>query len=267
MVIEVIARTPLTRFLQRARAHCNACDRLKAGTKRRTTLQDADAANDAESIYSTTPKSVPLSPSHDTAETEVDLELACCRNSHTGSDNDDDDKECPICMESFAESDVLSWSPTTSCQHVFHHECLKEWLLYHDNCPYCRVTVMPIDQLTADNANNRGSLQKTKQEELLKLSRERSQRVRTTYYCVDHGLVVLPRPLSPRHCSTSSLRRFMSTRVTTTDLASIRGTRSVADDVKREIAVAPSTDSTDAEATRVTFTREVQPLRTQPSSL
>jgi hypothetical protein len=36
-------------------------------------------------------------------------------------------KECPICMEEFHVNDIVSWSPDnqTSCQHFFHHECIK----------------------------------------------------------------------------------------------------------------------------------------------
>ena len=41
-------------------------------------------------------------------------------------DGDDAPKECSICMEAFAVGDIVSWSPTSnSCNHVFHHQCIK----------------------------------------------------------------------------------------------------------------------------------------------
>ena len=61
------------------------------------------------------PHKIGPSSSYDTAETvlEESLELEW--------------KECPICMEDFKPNEIVSWSPDdqTSCQHFFHHECIK----------------------------------------------------------------------------------------------------------------------------------------------
>jgi Ring finger domain len=50
--------------------------------------------------------------------------------------------ECSICLDYFKEGDVVSISPFYSlqqtCHHVFHHICIKEWLLKHSTCPTCR---------------------------------------------------------------------------------------------------------------------------------
>lgn len=106
---------------KRARAHTGAC-------KHATTAEcDGDAANKQELPESTTNNhraKLCLVSSYDTADT--------C------DDDDDDDslpmslergecQECPICMEEFQEGDIVSWSPSldTSCNHVFHHHCVK----------------------------------------------------------------------------------------------------------------------------------------------
>ena len=41
----------------------------------------------------------------------------------------DEEKECPICMNSLCHDDIVSWSANPKCTHVFHHQCVKEWLL------------------------------------------------------------------------------------------------------------------------------------------
>lgn len=49
--------------------------------------------------------------------------------------------DCCICMEPFAvgESTVALECHT---QHVFHYECLKQWLVNgHRECPLCRVHI------------------------------------------------------------------------------------------------------------------------------
>jgi Ring finger domain len=116
-------------------------------------------------------------------------------------DEDSDAKECPICMETFSVGDIVSWSPNTktSCTHVFHHECIKEWLLRSGNCPCCREVVLPIDapdfqnHLNSNNENNKDDTNRNNNtNSLLKeLSILRSKKAATTYYCLTHGLVML----------------------------------------------------------------------------
>lgn len=43
---------------------------------------------------------------------------------------------CPICLVSFTLNEVLVRS--SECQHLFHVECLKEWVQNHHDCPCCR---------------------------------------------------------------------------------------------------------------------------------
>ena len=127
-------------------------------------------------------------------------------------------KECPVCMEPFTVDEIVSWSPTKYCDHVFHHECIKEWLLHHENCPYCRVTFLPVDKDTATANNDDTAATTTNTDEsssstttsifasskprtvreLTALAQQRTQRLMTTYYCLDEGLVtLLDRPSPP----------------------------------------------------------------------
>ena len=47
-------------------------------------------------------------------------------------------RECCICMEEFAEHDVLV---ETSCKHIFHKQCCREWLRQARTCPVCRSDI------------------------------------------------------------------------------------------------------------------------------
>ncbi|CAI9779660.1 unnamed protein product [Fraxinus pennsylvanica] len=47
--------------------------------------------------------------------------------------------DCAICLESFIEGDDCKILP--SCQHLFHANCVDQWLGRKLNCPTCRTRV------------------------------------------------------------------------------------------------------------------------------
>jgi len=57
-------------------------------------------------------------------------------------DDEDDANEnvCPICLSGYQEGDVMVSSKY--CLHLFHKDCLLEWLEKHDMCPCCRVDMV-----------------------------------------------------------------------------------------------------------------------------
>lgn len=95
---------------------------------------------------------------------------------------EDNDNECPICMSPMIAGEIVSWSPNAACSHVYHHECIKEWLLHHVNCPFCRETFLLCDE------KPKQKLTRARYNELAALRR---QRLVTTYFCEHDGLVVL----------------------------------------------------------------------------
>lgn len=194
-----------------------------------------------------------LAASYDTAETVLEGPY---------DDTEEEGRECPVCMECFAVNDIVSWSPCAkTCDHVFHHSCIKQWLLHHECCPYCRVTVLPVDRdaasstvnadaaAAADDADNAttttffgaSSSSTAKQQwtvqQLAALAAKRSQRVMTTYYCLDEGLVTLDRSPSSTAAAAASttaatkddrkkvlaMKRFLSTGIQQGELAELRG--------------------------------------------
>ena len=45
---------------------------------------------------------------------------------------------CAICLVVFEEGDVVCESNNASCRHVFHKDCMIDWLIRHSRCPICR---------------------------------------------------------------------------------------------------------------------------------
>mmetsp|Transcript_14904 Transcript_14904/g.32181 ORF Transcript_14904/g.32181 Transcript_14904/m.32181 type:complete len:385 (-) Transcript_14904:219-1373(-) len=48
----------------------------------------------------------------------------------------EENPSCPICMEDY--SDAVEICKTSACGHVFHKQCLKNWLQTARSCPICR---------------------------------------------------------------------------------------------------------------------------------
>ena len=48
--------------------------------------------------------------------------------------------QCYVCLESF-EPDQTVQQMKTSCGHLFHRDCIGQWLSNGDNCPTCRSSI------------------------------------------------------------------------------------------------------------------------------
>jgi len=47
--------------------------------------------------------------------------------------------DCVICFLPYKEGDVVSVSNNKNCSHVYHVDCILNWLSAdHDTCPSCR---------------------------------------------------------------------------------------------------------------------------------
>ena len=46
--------------------------------------------------------------------------------------------QCIICMEEFEKNEVVKLLP---CEHIFHKNCIKQWLLKQKTCPFCKAEI------------------------------------------------------------------------------------------------------------------------------
>ena len=52
--------------------------------------------------------------------------------------------ECSICLERYAEGETVAWPKADACDHIFHEDCLCQWLANHDECPLCRTKLVGL---------------------------------------------------------------------------------------------------------------------------
>ena len=144
------------------------------------------------------------------------INTSCCSscncNNSTGRNDDDDDitvghnndnNECPICLEHFSIGQIVSISPSLcSCQHIFHHVCIKEWLLKNKTCPSCRQVyfnddIIDIDITDVENMNHNNIIiidhendtdNKTNMslESIMKTNENNNDMI--MFYCICHGI-------------------------------------------------------------------------------
>lgn len=131
--------------------------------------------------------------------------------------DDDEERECPVCMSPLQVDDIVSWSANPLCSHVYHHECIKEWLLRHTECCLCKHTMLPVDE-------KRGKC--AKQDALQELSTKYAAAASTSFYCVYEGLIRIPKTV---RCTRKELKqleyKIFSGTVPPSELATIRGRR------------------------------------------
>ncbi|GAB5591462.1 hypothetical protein Unana1_06362 [Umbelopsis nana] len=64
--------------------------------------------------------------------------IASLKSRKTAIKDIDNNQDCSVCKEDFVISeDVL----TLPCEHFFHRECIKQWLLVNGTCPICRYSL------------------------------------------------------------------------------------------------------------------------------
>jgi hypothetical protein len=51
-------------------------------------------------------------------------------------------RECAVCLE---EQPIGSYACKLSCGHLFHRNCVRDWLLQHCTCPVCRFELQTDD--------------------------------------------------------------------------------------------------------------------------
>ena len=81
------------------------------------------------------------------AQEDIEMRLAMCCTPCTLQEVDENtlktvNNRCNVCFEEFAsksDGEPLFLLIINACQHVFHHECVIQWLCKKHTCPLCRL--------------------------------------------------------------------------------------------------------------------------------
>lgn len=90
---------------------------------------------------------------------EYHIPTQCNRDKDSKNTIDESDKErttnftdCSICLEQFSEGDTVK---KLKCKHIFHPECIQQWLSKEASCPLCRKAQEPrLSKETFDYMTN-----------------------------------------------------------------------------------------------------------------
>jgi hypothetical protein len=50
--------------------------------------------------------------------------------------------ECCICLDEYIPGETISMAKTPACKHLFHRDCVLEWVKTNDVCPLCRTDLI-----------------------------------------------------------------------------------------------------------------------------
>lgn len=149
-------------------------------------------------------------------EPESGMESSSEPKVHSARLDDDEPRECPICMSTLKAGEIVSWSANEKCNHTYHHQCIKEWLLRHVDCCLCKEVFLPVDEKKG----------KDKQSALQELSCRYAASSATSYFCEKRGLVRIPRSV---RCTRAELvqleQRIFQGTVAPLKLVGLRGGR------------------------------------------
>lgn len=68
-------------------------------------------------------------------------------------------KHCGMCLQRLIDTDEICSSQNKKCPHIFHTECIVEWLMDDDRCPCCRLNYLEEsgDDVDADGTSSADS--------------------------------------------------------------------------------------------------------------
>jgi hypothetical protein len=100
-----------------------------------STTGDQDTPPTGEAVKAPQPPAPPINSS-----------IVSCAMGNDDCESLDGEEEmagCAICLRHFKPQQLVCVSNNLSCQHVFHKDCMIDWLMKdHDNCPMCRESYL-----------------------------------------------------------------------------------------------------------------------------
>ncbi|GMH21985.1 hypothetical protein Nepgr_023828 [Nepenthes gracilis] len=75
------------------------------------------------------------------SERAVMEQLSRREHERLSSSSQHDTVPCSICLEEYEQGQGIG---ELDCSHVFHFECIKQWLMLKNRCPLCKTTALSL---------------------------------------------------------------------------------------------------------------------------
>ena len=88
---------------------------------------------------------------------EEETDIVQESNGGASTDSDDDTYDCTICLSEVVDGEEVG---VLTCSHIFHVDCLKEWMLRRNACPLCQTeicTLRPVENATSNDSGQDSS--------------------------------------------------------------------------------------------------------------
>ena len=109
--------------------------RIPLGTRRFVEYMQNIIDQSIDDIYLQTAINQSLTESINNRQENISLSHNWIKYSDLPEENKND-KKCMICMQDFNQDDKV----VNNC-HIFHYECINEWVKYKPECPTCRKKI------------------------------------------------------------------------------------------------------------------------------
>mmetsp|Transcript_7301 Transcript_7301/g.11083 ORF Transcript_7301/g.11083 Transcript_7301/m.11083 type:complete len:271 (+) Transcript_7301:237-1049(+) len=64
----------------------------------------------------------------------------------------EEENTCPICLLNYEDGDIVSTG--SKCEHLFHKDCISQWLEKHSSCPCCRSDMLRLPNVRRQEREN-----------------------------------------------------------------------------------------------------------------
>jgi hypothetical protein len=102
---------------------------------------DSIASDEVAETMNEQPSDYPLNSDNSDEQQAIDVDEESgntSQHNHESSEPDDETFDCTICLMEVSDGEQVG---VLSCSHIFHVDCLREWIIRRNACPLCQTEI------------------------------------------------------------------------------------------------------------------------------
>ena len=102
---------------------------------------DSIASDEVAETMNEQPSDYPLNSDNSDEQHAIDVDEESgntSQHNHESSEPDDETFDCTICLMEVNDGEQVG---VLSCSHIFHVDCLREWIIRRNACPLCQTEI------------------------------------------------------------------------------------------------------------------------------